>query len=158
MNSETDSSVVGPGIELFGIYLSSGMLWLLGAIGAIITLLLVIYLPQAIKDRRAAKRTFVEAFDTVMLNLRENPDCLTSHFAYSEHPKILAAIDRYRKHISRWKQKPFEKDVSEYKRIQDHVVNDGGVFAAVLSEDNEYGQRKRAAYRAAVEKLISYGT
>ena len=94
-------------MEVLGFPLSDGDLVLLGIAGTLIMLLLGVYVPAAINRRHVARDVYSTAFDLVLLNFRENPDCTLAQVAFEVHGKHLAAIDKYRESLPFWKRRGF---------------------------------------------------
>lgn len=141
-------------MNLFGLELSRTNL--LGIAGALIMLLLGVYVPAAYKRRTEAASNYCRAFDDALLNLREYPDCTIANIAISFHPQHLVAIDRYRASIPFWKRRRFEKDVAHYKVAYDIARDYGNVFAVALSEETDVARARRRQYSVAIQRLLSY--
>ena len=137
-------------MDLLGITFSETEMWLLGIAGTLIMLLLGVYVPATIKRRQEASSAFVYAFDNVLLNLRENPDCPIAQFAFGFHENHLAAINAFRKHIPFWRRTRFERDVEQYKQAYEVARDYGNVFAVVYSEKTEVAKVKRKIFSEAM--------
>lgn len=143
-------------MNIFGITLSTTDLWLLGGASALAMLLLGIYAPAAVKRRQDASAAYRVAFDDVILNLRENPDCPLAQIASGFHSNHLAAITKFRLNVPVWCRHCFEKDVTHYKETYEVARSNGDVFALALSENTEIARTNRKLYSQAVERLLSH--
>ena len=143
-------------MNIFGFSLSTADTWLLTIVGALVMLLLGVYVPAAIKRRHIASEEYRRAFDGVLLNLRENPDCPIAQIAFGFHNEHLAAIDRFRSFMPIWKRKRFERDVENYKLAYDEARDFGNVFAVALSEKADVAKAKRKVFSNAIQRLLSH--
>lgn len=143
-------------MNIFGFPLSDADLWLLGGAFALAMLLLRVYLRAAINRKYEAVSAYRLAFDSVLLNLRENPDCPLAQTAFNCHPQHLAAIDKFRASIPIWKRRSFENDVAHYKEAYEIARDYGSVFAVALSEMTDVAREKRMHYGEAIQRLLSY--
>ena len=141
-------------MNIFGFTLSAADLWLLGIAGVLVMLLLGVYVPAAIKRRHDASAAYRLAFDDVLLNLIENPDCPLAQIAFGCHPQHLAAINKYRRFVSFWRRRRFDCDVEHYKEAYNKARENGDVFAIALSENTEAAREKRRHYSSAIQRLI----
>lgn len=141
---------------ILGISFSQAEMYLLGIAGVLAMLLVGTYVPAAIKRRHEAAAAYRLAFDDVLLNLRENPDCPIAQIAFGCHPQHLAAIDKFRSSVPRWRRRRFERDVAHYKEAHDIAREYGNVFAIVLSEKTDVARAKRKHYNEAIQRLLSY--
>jgi hypothetical protein len=129
---------------------------LLAIAGTLTMLLLGVYVPAAIKRRHDASAEFRSAFDGVLLNLRENPDCPIAQIAFGFHQEHLAAITKFRAHVSIWRRRGFDKAVAHYKDAYDVARDFGNVFAVAYSEKTEVAKARRKHYSEAINRLLSY--
>lgn len=143
-------------MNIFGLSLTTTDIWLLTIAGALVMLLLGVYVPAAIKRRYIASEEYRRSFDGVLLNLRENPDCPIAQIVFGFHNEHLAAIDRFRSFMPVWKRKKFERDVEKYKLAYDEARDFGNVFAVALSEKTDVAKAKRKVFSNAIQKLLSY--
>jgi len=143
-------------MNIFGFTLSAAGLLLLTAAGSLIMLLLGVYVTAAVKRRHDASAAYRSAFDDVLLNLRENPDCSIAQIACSFHAQHLAAIDKFRSSVRVWQRSRFEKDVAHYKDAYDIGRDHGNAFAVAFSENTPDAQARREHYSVAIKRLLSY--
>jgi len=143
-------------MNIFGFTLSAADLWLLGIAGFLIMLLLGVYVPAEIKCWRDAATEFRGAFDSILLNLTENPSCPLAIFAYQENAGILAAISKFRGFVPLWSRRSFKRDVAHYKDAYSVATEDGAAYAVGLFEDTEHARNKRAYFHDAVNRLIRH--
>lgn len=146
-------------MEIFGLNLGTAELSLLALLvplsGWVILHRLTLW--REVNTRKfAARAAYRLAFDDVLLNIRENPDCSIAQIAFSCHPQHLSAIDKFRSTIKFWQRGSFERAVASYKVAHDTAGDFGSVFAVVLSENTEIARAKRKRYREAIERLLSY--
>jgi hypothetical protein len=130
---------------------------LLTSAGALAMLLLGVYVPAAIKRHHAASAAFRSAFDGVLLNLRENPDCPIAQIAFGFHQEHLAAIDKFRSAVPIWRRRRFESDVAHYKEAYDIARDYGNVFAVAFSEKTDIAREKRKHFGDAIKRMLSHG-
>lgn len=143
-------------MNIFSFSLTTTDIWLLTIAGALVMLLLGVYVPAAIKRRHVASEEYRRAFDSVLLNLRENLDCPIAQIAFGFHNDHLAAIDRFRSFMPIWKRKKFERDVENYKLAYDEARDFGNVFAVAFSEKTDVANAKRNVLSKAIQRLLSY--
>ncbi len=143
-------------MNIFGFTLSAADLWLLGVAGTLAMLLLGVYVPTAIKRRHEASAAFRSAFDGVLLNLRENPDCPLAQIAFGFHNDHLAAITKFRASVPIWRRRSFDKAVANYKEAYDIARDFGNVFAVAFSEKTDIAREKRKHYSKAIDRLLSH--
>jgi len=143
-------------MNAFGVTLTTFDVWLLGAAGVLFLWLLNAVATPYVKRHREAAATYRLAFDRVLLNLRENPDCPLAQIAFGCHPQHLAAIDKFRYSVSIWSSRRFEADAAYYKEAYDIARDYGSVFAVGLSEHTDVARAKRKHYSEAIQRLLSY--
>lgn len=143
-------------MNVFGFVLDDTSIWLLGSAGAAALLWAGAYLNSIISRRHAARDAYKSAFDDVLLNLRENPNCPLAQIASGCNPKIAAAIDKRRGEVMFWRRKRFERDVARYKTSYRQATQYGSTLAIVMSEENDFAQKNREQFLKAIKKLMSY--
>ena len=143
-------------MSIFGLAFSVSDRWLLGIVGALALLLLSVYVPTAIRRRQDSASAFRDAFNGVLLNLRENPDCPIAQIAFGFRNEHLAAIDRFRDHVPFWRISGFNRAVANYKEAYDIARDYGNVFAIALSEKTDVARAKRKHYHESIKLLLSY--
>lgn len=144
---------------IFGLHLSTADLWLLALLVPCLGWLIPhrLTLSREANTRKiAARASYRLAFDDVLLNLRENPDCAIAQIAFGCHQQHLSAIDKFRSSIHIWQRCSFEKAVTNYKESNDIACDFGSVFAVALSENTDIARKKREHYRKAIQQLLSY--
>lgn len=142
-------------MNLFGLVAANTGL-LLTIAGALAMLLLGVYVPSAVRRWYEASAAYRLAFDNVLLNLRENPDCPLAQIAFGCHQQHLAAIDKFRYSVPIWSRRRFEADAAYYKEAYDIARDYGSVFAVALSEHTDVARAKRKHYSEAIQRLLSY--
>lgn len=143
-------------MNAFGMDLTTVDIWLLGTAGTLSLWLLNTVATPHVKRHRDAVVAYRLAFDDVLLNLRENPDCPLAQIAYDFHSQHLAAIDKYRTFIPFWSRRRFEIDVAHYKDAHNIAIEYGSVFAFALSEKFEVARAKRQYYKEAINRLLTH--
>lgn len=123
---------------------------------ALTMLLLGVYVPAAIKRRHEASAAFRSAFDGVLLNLNENPECPLAQIAFGFHNDHLAAITKFRNSVPIWRHRSFDKAVANYKEAYDMARDFGDVFAIASSEKTDIAREKRKHYSKAIDGLLSH--
>ncbi len=146
-------------MTIFGVFFSGGEMFLFGIVGSLSLALIGVYAKNSIDRRQKASEEFISAFDGVILNLRENPDCPIAQFTYAFHNEHLAAIVKFRNSIPAWKfwkRKSFDRATENYKETYEMAQDYGSVFAVALSEKTEVAKEKRKIYSDAIDKLLSH--
>lgn len=143
-------------MNIFGVTLSDADLWLLGIAGALAMVPIVIRATNAINQHHADVVAYRSAFDDVLLNIRESPDCPLAQIAYGCNPQITAAIDKRRGKVMIWRRNSFERDVAYYKESYIEATQDGSVLAVAMSEKTESAQQNRARFLRAINRLLSH--
>lgn len=143
-------------MDIFGVTLSAGQIFLLGVAGGAFSLWATAYLPSVINRRHAASDAYKSAFSDVLLNLRENPDCPLAQIAHGCNPQITAAIDKRRDEVLFWRRKRFERDVAHYKESYQEATQYGSTLAIAMSEKTDFAKQNRAQFLRAIERLLSH--
>ena len=143
-------------MDAFGITLTAFDVWLLAAAGGLIVWLLNTVASPAVKRHRDAAAAFRLAFDDVILNLKENPDCPLVQIAQSTNLQHLAAITKFKPLIPIWSRKSFERSVDQYKEAHNNATCQGSPLALAASENTEFARENRKLYSEAIYRLLSY--
>ncbi|MDZ4346303.1 MAG: hypothetical protein U1E51_28145 [Candidatus Binatia bacterium] len=143
-------------MDIFGLTFSASDLWLLAIVGVLSMWALNNYIAPNIKRRQEAAVAFQRAFDGVLLNLRENPDCPLAQIAFGFHNEHLTAITKFRDYVSFWRIRSFDRAVAHYKEAYDIACEHGSVFALALSEKTDIARAKRQHYSEAIDRLLSH--
>jgi hypothetical protein len=146
-------------MEIFGTSLSSETLWLLGVVGAGVTLLATHRLSASReKTKRLAEATaaFRQAFADAILNLERYVEVTSGQVAYEFRVQHLAAIERYVPFLPWYKQPFFRRAARIYGEASEHCAPKGQVLAVFASEQTQVAEANRRMLLRAIQRLLSY--
>lgn len=143
-------------MDAFGITLTAFDMWLLAVAGSLIVWLFNEVAAPTVKRHREAAAAYRRAFDDVILNLKENPDCPLAQIAQSVHPQHLAAITKFRAFVHVWSRKSFEQSVDQYKDAHNKATCGGSPLTLAASEKTDFARANRKSYGEAINRLLSY--
>lgn len=146
-------------MQIFGISLSSETLWLLGVVGAGVTLLATHRLSASrdnTKRLAEAAAAFRQAFADAILNLERYAEVTSGQVAYEFRVQHLAAIDRYVPFLPWYKQAFFRRAARIYGEASEHCAPKGQVLALFASEQTLVAEANRRMLLRAIQRLLCY--
>lgn len=146
-------------MDIFGVSLSETQLWLLtivGGLGSIFLAFRLLIVRSYYQEMSATKDRFRDAFRDASLNLKEHGThsivVVTTY--YGQH---LAAIDKFRPSVTRFRKRKFDLAVENYKQCCAQCKSAGPLSIGV-SETTGIGLENRHNLISAMDKLCEFAT